>query len=247
MIFEFKNKTVLITGATRGIGKEIANQLAKLNANLILTGTKFEQVQKLNQERTSNNIEYFQLNPLEKDSLKNFLKDISKYKKIDGIVNNAGINRLNYINQSKMSDYDDMLNVNLRLPFELINIISKRMIINKFGRVVNIGSIFGVISKAKRSIYSTSKFGIHGLTVGASNDLAKHNILVNTVSPGFVLTDLTRQNLSDSEMKKITEEIPIRKMANPNYISNLVVFLLSNHNEYITGQNIVIDGGFTNT
>ena len=247
MIFEFKNKTVLITGATRGIGKEIANQLAKLNANLILTGTKFEQVQKLNQERTSNNIEYFQLNPLEKDSLKNFLKDISKYKKIDGIVNNAGINRLNYINQSKMSDYDDMLNVNLRLPFELINIISKRMIINKFGRVVNIGSIFGVISKAKRSIYSTSKFGIHGLTVGASNDLAKHNILVNTVSPGFVLTDLTRQNLSDSEMKKITEEIPIRKMANPNYISNLVVFLLSNHNEYITGQNIIIDGGFTNT
>ena len=224
MIFEFKNKTVLITGATRGIGKEIANQLAKLNANLILTGTKFEQVQKLNQERTSNNIEYFQLNPLAKDSLKNLLKDISKYKKIDGIVNNAGINRLNY-NQSKMSDYDDMLNVNLRLPFELINIISKRMIINKFGRVVNIGSIFGVISKAKRSIYSTSKFGIHGLTVGASNDLAKHNILVNTVSPGFVLTDLTRQNLSDSEMKKITEEIPIRKKANPNYISNLVVFL----------------------
>ncbi len=247
MIFEFKNKTILITGATRGIGKEIANQLAKLNANLILTGTKFDQVQKLNQEKTSNNIEYFQLNPLEKNSLKQFFKDISKYKKIDGIVNNAGINRLNYISKAKMSDYDDMLNVNLRLPFELINIISKRMIKNKFGRVVNIGSIFGVISKAKRSIYSTSKFGIHGLTVGASNDLAKYNILVNTVSPGFVLTDLTRQNLSDSEMKKITEEIPIRKMANPIYISNLVIFLLSNHNEYITGQNIIIDGGFTNT
>ena len=245
MIFDFNNKTILITGATRGIGKEIASQLTKLNANLILTGTKPDQIKKLNLEKTSKNIQYFQLNPLDKDSLKVFLKNISKYKKIDGIVNNAGINRLNNINEANMLDYDEMLNVNLRLPFELINIISKRMIENNFGRVVNIGSIFGVISKAKRSIYSTSKFGIHGLTVGASNDLAKYNILVNTVSPGFVLTDLTRQNLSDLEIKKLTAEIPVRKMANPSYISNIVIFLLSDYNKYITGQNIILDGGFS--
>jgi 3-oxoacyl-[acyl-carrier protein] reductase len=120
------------------------------------------------------------------------------------------------------------------------------MISNKFGRIVNIGSIFGVVSKAKRSVYSASKFGIHGLTVGSSNDLAKYNILVNTVSPGFVLTDLTKQNLSQAEMKKLTAEIPIGKMAKPNYISSLVIFLLSDYNKYITGQNIVADGGFTN-
>ena len=121
------------------------------------------------------------------------------------------------------------------------------MLKNSYGRIVNIGSIFGVISKEKRSIYSTTKFGIHGITVGSSNDLAKNNIFVNTVSPGFVLTDLTKQNLSSKEMELLKKQIPAKKLADTSYISNLVLFLLSDYNKYITGQNVIADGGFTNT
>ena len=120
------------------------------------------------------------------------------------------------------------------------------MIANKYGRIVNIASIFGVISKEKRAVYSATKFGIHGLTVGCSNDLAKYNVLVNTVSPGFVLTDLTRKNLSVSEMEELSNQIPIKRLAEPADISNVVIFLMSNLNQYLTGQNIIVDGGFTN-
>jgi 3-oxoacyl-[acyl-carrier protein] reductase len=112
--------------------------------------------------------------------------------------------------------------------------------------VVNIASIFSKISKEKRSVYSATKFGIHGLTVGVSNDLARYNILVNTVSPGFVLTDLTRQNLSELEMQALSEQVPAKRLAQTSDISNVVVFLLSDLNQYLTGQNIIVDGGFTN-
>jgi 3-oxoacyl-[acyl-carrier protein] reductase len=120
------------------------------------------------------------------------------------------------------------------------------MIKNGYGRIVNIASIFGVISKEKRAVYSATKFGIHGLTVGCSNDLARFNILVNTVSPGFVLTDLTRKNLSIIEMELLSNQVPIKRMAETSDISNVAVFLLSNLNQYLTGQNIIVDGGFTN-
>ena len=120
------------------------------------------------------------------------------------------------------------------------------MIKNNYGRVVNIASIFSKISKEKRAVYSATKFGIHGLTVGASNDLASQNILVNTVSPGFVLTDLTRKNLTLIEMDSLTNQIPSKRLASTSDISSVVVFLLSDLNQYLTGQNIIVDGGFTN-
>jgi 3-oxoacyl-[acyl-carrier protein] reductase len=139
-----------------------------------------------------------------------------------------------------------MLEINLSSPFKILNAVASNMIQNGYGRIVNISSIFGVISKEKRTLYSATKFGIHGLTVGSSNDLAKYNILVNTVSPGFVLTDLTKNNLSNDEIKELSEQIPMKRMAVTKDISNVVIFLLSDLNSYLTGQNIIIDGGFTN-
>ena len=248
MKLDFTNKTVLITGATRGIGKQIAEDLHNLGANLILTGTNAIEINDLNNLAKSQgqNKKYFAVDLIHSEQVDMFISELSKYPKIDCLVNNAGINRLNHIQDVLFSDWDEMLAINLTAPFKILNTVSKSMIKNNYGRVVNIASIFSKISKEKRAVYSATKFGIHGLTVGASNDLASKNILVNTVSPGFVLTDLTKKNLTLIEMDSLTNQIPSKRLANTTDISSVVVFLLSDLNQYLTGQNIIVDGGFTN-
>ncbi len=249
MKYDFSTKTVLITGATRGIGKQIADDLLNLGANLILTGTNPEEIAALNQQAKENNFKkkYFAVDLSNEEAVNTFLTQLASFPIIDCLVNNAGINRLNYIQDANYQDWNDMLAVNLTAPFRLLNCVSTKMIENKYGRVINIASVFSKVSKERRSVYSATKFGINGLTVGVSNDLARHNILVNTVSPGFVLTDLTRKNLSEQEMSALAEQVPIKRLAQPKDISNVVVFLLSDLNQYLTGQNIIVDGGFTNT
>lgn len=244
MKFNFKNKTAIITGATRGIGKQIANDLENLGVNLILTGTNKRQIDNLNYSNP--NLKYFHLDFLDPNSIISFVKKISQFDKIDILINNAGINRLNPIYNTIEKDWDDMFDVNLTGPFKLIRYVSKNMIKNSYGRVLNISSIFGTISKEKRAIYSSTKFGLNGLTVGVSNDLARYNILCNSLSPGFVLTDLTKKNLSEKELIKLQNEIPIRRFADVSDISKTAVYLVSDLNQYITGQNIIVDGGFTN-
>ena len=248
MKLDFTNKTVLITGATRGIGKQIAEDLHKLGANLILTGTNVNEIKDLNNLAKSlgQNKKYFAVDLIHSEQVDLFISQLSEFPKIDCLVNNAGINRLNHIQDVLFSDWDEMLAINLTAPFKILSTVSKLMINNNYGRVVNIASIFSKISKEKRTAYSATKFGIHGLTVGASNDLAINNILVNTVSPGFVLTDLTRKNLTVIEMESLTDQIPAKRLAETSDISSVVVFLLSDLNKYLTGQNIVVDGGFTN-
>ena len=246
MKINFANKTIIVTGATRGIGKSIATNLSKLSANLILTGTNEAEIEKLNLENNNKNKMYHCVDFTIKKSLSIFLDYLSSVEKIDGLVNNAGINRLNPINKIKYSDWDDMFEANLTTPFKLINTVSEKMIENKYGRIVNIGSIFSVISKTKRAAYTATKAGLHGLTVGVSNDLAKYNILVNTVSPGFMLTDLTYKNLSKDEIIDLAKQIPMNRLGDVDDISNAVLFLLSEKNAYITGQNLMVDGGFSN-
>lgn len=248
MKLSFENKTILITGATRGIGKQIADDLLFLGANLILTGTQSTQIEELNNEAKLNNLSkrYFCVDLSKTDSLELFIEDLKAYPKIDGLVNNAGINRLNSINDVVINDWDDMLAVNLSAPFRLLKHISPKMIANKYGRIVQIASIFSKISKERRAVYSATKFGLHGLTVGTSNDLARYNIMVNTLSPGFVMTDLTRKNLSEEEREDLANQVPAKRFAEVKDISSVAVFLLSDLNQYLTGQNIVVDGGFTN-
>ena len=122
--------------------------------------------------------------------------------------------------------------------------ISRKMKKNQYGRIVNISSIFGVISKAKRSIYTTTKFGLRGLTVTAAIELAPYKVLVNSVSPGFVLTELTKRMLSEEEIKALSGQVPLGRFAEVDEISRIVLFLASSLNTYLTGQNIVVDGGF---
>ena len=142
-------------------------------------------------------------------------------------------------------DWDNIINVNLKTPFRITQIVSKSMKKNSYGRIINLGSIFSVISKSKRASYSSSKFGIIGLTKASALDLAEKNILVNSVSPGFVNTELTKTILKAKEMKKLKSEVPLKRLASPYEISNLILFLSSDLNTYLTGQNIIIDGGYS--
>ncbi|SDW85899.1 3-oxoacyl-[acyl-carrier protein] reductase [Hydrobacter penzbergensis] len=248
MRFDFTGKTIIVTGATRGIGKQIADDLAELKANLILTGTNPDEIDMLNRSAITNSTskKYHCVNFSENESLLEFIDELKKTDRVHGLINNAGINRLNYIDETLIEDWNDMISVNLSAPFQLIRCVSEKMKKQSYGRIVNVASIFSKISKERRSVYSATKFGIHGLTVGVSNDLARHNILVNTLSPGFVLTDLTRKNLSEKEQLEMAQMIPARRLAVTRDISNVAIFLMSDLNQYLTGQNIVVDGGFTN-
>jgi len=249
MEFNFGNRVVLITGATRGIGEQLAKDFEKSGADLILTGTKFEQINELNKnmiKNNRNNIRYYCVDFLREDSLNDFIYKLQEYDKIDVCINNAGINRIDYFYETSVKDWDDIINVNLKAPFMLCREVGKLMKKNGYGRIINIASIFGVISREKRSIYSTSKSGLIGLTKSIAIDLAPYNILVNCVSPGFVLTDLTKKILIDTEMKDLESRIPRRRFATPADISKVILFLSSDLNTYISGQNIIVDGGYVN-
>lgn len=248
MTIDFHNKIVLVTGATKGIGKQIADDLYKAGAHLLLTGTKPEEINRLNNHAKTNDERrrYFCVDFSNEQSVAAFLQVLEAMPRIDSLVNNAGINQLNPIDKIDESDWAGMLAVNLSTPLRLIKLISAKMIQQQYGRIINIGSIFSKISKEQRAAYSATKFGLHGLTVGVSNDLARHKILVNTVSPGFIITELTLKNLSDKERSGLEEIVPAKRLGNVSDISSVVLFLLSDLNQYLTGQNIVVDGGFTN-
>jgi len=246
MRFDFTGKTVLITGATRGLGKQFADDFSSLGADLLLTGTDKKTTDALNKAALQQGLKrkYFCVDFTDRKKVDGFLKVIGKTRKIDVCVNNAGINHIDLLEETKEKDWDDIVKVNLKGPYLLTRAVAGMMKKSRYGRIINIGSIFGTVSRPKRSIYSVTKSGIHGFTVAVSNELAPYGILVNTVSPGFVLTDLTRKNLSEKERRQLAGQIPVGRLAVPEDISRMVVFLSSDLNTYLTGKNIIIDGGF---
>ena len=245
MKIDFSNKTILITGGTRGIGFGILKLLQKKNASIITTGTNVNEIKKLNQNSKGKKIKYFYLDFTDADSINNFLNKISKLKKIDILINNAGVNKIDRIDKINENDWDLINNVNLKGPFLLTREVSKIMKKNHSGKILNIASIFSTVSKQKRATYSATKWGIIGFTKAIALDLAPDNILVNAVSPGFVDTELTRKILGNEGIKEIKNSIPQKRLANVEEIANTILFLVSDYNTYITGQNLIIDGGFT--
>ena len=244
---DFSDKTVIITGAMRGIGKAITEQLKDSRATLILTGTDKNKLDALNRSlKDKKNIRYFYLDFLNEESITQFLSKVKGYKKIDVCINNAGINRINYVCDTPTKDWDEIIRVNLRGPFLLTKGIGKMMQSRNYGRIVNIASIFGVITKEKRAAYTATKAGLIGFTKTAAVDLAPYNILVNSVSPGFILTDLTKKILSIKEIESLKSLIPLGRLGTPEDVAPLVAFLASGLNTYITGQNIIVDGGYVN-
>jgi 3-oxoacyl-[acyl-carrier protein] reductase len=242
---DFLGKTVLVTGATRGIGRQVAEDIEQLGGRVLLTGTNKRQIDQLNEKIVDKTKKrYFTVNFTDGDSLTRFLRKLAPYKRIDVCINNAGINRLNEIGVIKEKDWTDMAAVNMSAPLFLTKRVSDKMKKNKYGRIVNISSIWGSISKSERALYSMTKSGLQGLTTASAVELGRYNILINAVSPGFVDTELTRNNLSQKEIDKLTHDIPLGRLATTKEISNVILFLASESNTYLTGQNIIVDGGF---
>jgi NAD(P)-dependent dehydrogenase (short-subunit alcohol dehydrogenase family) len=237
MKIDFKNKRVLVTGGTRGIGRQIAEDMLDLGATLTVTGKKSHCI--------FPGVEYMQVDFLDNESTNKFIEVISN-QTYDICINNAGINKIDSFCDVKREDWDHILKVNLTAPFLIQQAVVDNMVKQGYGKIINIASIWGSISVAKRAAYSSSKFGLRGLTLASAAELSRFNVLVNTVSPGFTLTDLTRQVLGPERMQEISQNIPMGRMAEPAEISKVVLFMASELNSYISGQNIIVDGGFVN-
>lgn len=216
---------VLVTGASRGIGKKIADLY---NRKGYLVDTPSRELLDLS----------------DRESVSAFISE-HEDKGYDIIINDAGCNLINYIENVKENDMMQMLQVNLISPIMLLHGFVPYMKKKKFGRIVNIGSIWGVITKPGRSIYSATKHGIHGITSTLALELAPYNILVNTVAPGQTLTELTLRNNTPEDICKMEKDIPIGRLAKPEEIAKVVFFLGNENNTYITGQQIIVDGGLT--
>jgi len=235
MITSFKGKKILVTGYSSGIGNCLIKKYLSLGAKVYSTSTKLEFKKK--------NLIVLKCNFLNQNSQDIFFKKIENIT-FDVVVNNAGINIIDEIYNIKDQDIEKIIRINLTIPAQIIKLTSRRMIKRRKGKIINISSIFGSISKSKRASYSSSKSGLIGLTKASALDLAKYNILVNSVSPGFIDTKLTRKILGKNLMKKMKNQIPLKKIAKPDEIIPYIIFLSSDNNNYITGQNCVIDGGF---
>lgn len=216
---------VLITGGSRGIGKAIAEKFTREGYEVI-TPTRQE------------------MNLLDAESIEKYVQ-AHKDDGIDIIVNNAGINDVNEIQNITDDEIERMMATNLVAPIKIIRGLVGGMKQKKYGRIVNIGSIWAVVSKGGRCIYSATKNGVHGVTNTLAVELAKDNILVNTVCPGFTLTELTAKNNTPEQIAAISEDIPMGRMAQPEEMAEVVYFLCSENNTYLTGQKITVDGGFS--
>jgi 3-oxoacyl-[acyl-carrier protein] reductase len=246
---DLTGRNALITGATQGIGRAIACQFEAAGASLILTGTNQSQIDELNaklREQGKKSTTYLQLDLSIEHSVDRFLKDMDGLTPVDICVNNAGVNRVSSFTETSEEDFDWIQQVNLRGPYRILKHLLPHMQKQQYGRVINIASIWSIVTRKERSLYTTSKNALVGMTRALAVELASDNVLVNAVSPGFTLTELTRRTNSDSELSVIEGTIPIGRLAKPDEIANTVAFLCSDLNSYITGQNIPIDGGYTN-
>lgn len=236
----------LVTGGTRGIGRSVVENLLKAGASVIMTGTSPNYNVSGFKLTGDQYLSYKQLDFSSQESIEKFLMGLDDIDKIHILVNNAGINRVDQNIDTSTTDFDAILDVNLKGPYILTREVSRKMITQNYGRIVNISSLWSVVSRKGRSIYSTSKWGLVGLTKVLSIELAQYNILVNAISPGFTLTELTQNTNTAEELIDLAAAIPLQRLAEPWEIANWVSLLAGPVNTYISGQNIVIDGGYSN-
>lgn len=217
-------KTVFITGAGRGIGEAIYKKLKTENFKIIAPSRE--------ELDLNDNVSIYQY------------IETHKNLKIDILINNAGINLPSWIDELSDDNINKHMQINLISPIKLIRTFVPYMKKNKWGRIINISSIFGIVARGKQTMYSATKHAINGVTKALALELGPNNILVNSVCPGFTNTDLVKQNPPEKNAL-IAKDIPQGRFAEPKEIAELVSFLISDKNTYINGQCLVIDGGFT--
>jgi len=240
------NKVALITGASRGIGKQIAITLAKDGYDIALNCRKqIEEVIKIKEEIESYNSKCLivegDVSKFE-DAEKITKQTIDVFGKIDVLVNNAGITRDTLLLRMKEEDFKQVIDVNLYGTFNMSKNVASYMIKAKSGRIINLASVVGISGNAGQSNYAASKAGIIGFTKSLAKELASRNILVNAIAPGYIKTDMTNV-LKDDVKDKILEQIPLKREGTAQDVANVVKFLTSSESSYITGQVINVDGG----
>ena len=241
-----KDKTAVITGASRGIGAEIARKFASEGAKLLISATNGSLLSEVKDEieKTGVDIEFKIVDVADSSSFSELIKfALETFGAVDILVNNAGINRDKLILAMKDEDWDAVLDVNLKGTFNGIKAVTRPMLKAKGGNIINLTSVVGISGNAGQVNYSASKAGIIGLTKSAARELASRNIRVNAIAPGFIETEMT-ESLSDDAKGKFLQNIPLGKSGSCADVANLALFLASEESNYITGQVINVDGGF---
>jgi len=241
-LFDLQGKKALITGASGGIGKEIAKVLIEHNAEVCISGRNHEELNDL-KKTLGKKCHVVTCDLSKKDEILELVKKTEEFMEyIDILINNAGITKDNIFLRMSESEWEDVLNVNLNSTFNILKLITKGMVKRKYGRIINISSVVGVTGGAGQVNYSASKAGLIGLTKSLSQEIATRNITVNCIAPGFIETPMTK-NLDDKRKDAILNSIPMNRIGTPKDLSSAIIFLASQESSYITGQTLHINGG----
>ena len=235
-------KKIFITGASGGIGSAICKKFIGKNFTLVLTASSDEKVEKLKDIYGDNNF-YYKINLADSEILDTYLKEVAKnHKDISVIVNNAGITEDNLIFRMKNEQWNKVIQTNLNSNYQIIKSLLPNMLSKKYGKIIGISSIVGSTGNPGQANYVASKSGMIGLYKSIASEVAKRNINVNIISPGFISTSMT-ENLSSEQKESYLSRIPMSRFGKPEDIANLVYFLATDNSSYITGQNFHVNGG----
>lgn len=241
MVYSFKEKTVIVTGGTTGIGRAICELFLQEGGTLIYTGRLKQPENPLPAPA-----QYQQLDMADNASVERFISEVlPKLQSPTVLINNAGIQLRSPVESMSMDNWNSTLQINLTGPFRLIQAAIPYMKKIGGGRIVNIGSVAGIITKPGQASYSASKAALIGMTRTFAVEMAPHNILINVICPGTTLTTMVDNILSEEQQKAIVKAVPMGRLARPDEIAAVVLFFASEINTYITGQAIIVDGGYT--
>ena len=240
-MISFKNKNILITGASGGIGNALVKKFVSLGGNVLGAGTKTEKLDLIKKQYPNIKVKKFDIG--NHSEIEEFIDSVSlELGRLDVLINNAGINMDNLSLRMKDEEWKKVIDINLTSTFLLSKHAIKKMLKNKFGRIVNITSVVGHTGNLGQSNYSASKAGVIGMSKSLANEYAKKNITVNCVSPGFIVSDMT-MNIADKVKLYLTSRIPMGKLGTGEDVSNCVAFLSSEQASYVTGETIHVNGG----
>ena len=238
-----KDKIILITGANRGIGHNILKKIATYGYTVIGTSRSKDGADMITEALKDSNGKGIVMDVTNQESINSSVSKIKEdYGIIYGLVNNAGITNDNLLMRMSDEQWNTVIDTNLTSLYRVTKSVIKDMMKERTGRIVNIGSIVGIMGNAGQSNYSATKSGLLGFTKSLAREVSSRNINVNAISPGFIDTDMTRA-LSEEQIEALTKNIPLGRIASPDEVSSVVAFLLSDDSSYITGENINVNGG----